>query len=107
MLATSSTSISTVVIGAGPIGLAAAAHLAERALPFVVVEAAVEAAAADIIQDGHYADANACPLPRGDGNAAAYRLWEMDEYGPGAKRGRIRGLHIRERQDRNAEDGGA
>ncbi|MQA83809.1 MAG: FAD-dependent oxidoreductase [Streptosporangiales bacterium] len=28
-----------VVIGAGPVGLAAAAHLAERGLPFVVVEA--------------------------------------------------------------------
>lgn len=28
------------VIGAGPIGLAAAAHLAERNVPFIVVEAA-------------------------------------------------------------------
>ncbi|AJE83594.1 NAD(P)-binding domain-containing protein [Streptomyces physcomitrii] len=34
------------VIGAGPVGLAAAAHLAERGVPFVVVEAGDEAAAA-------------------------------------------------------------
>ena len=32
-----------VVIGAGPVGLAAAAHLAERGLPFVVVEAGASA----------------------------------------------------------------
>lgn len=34
------------VIGAGPVGLAAAAHLAERSVPFVVVEAGDAAAAA-------------------------------------------------------------
>lgn len=34
------------VIGAGPIGLAAAAHLAERNVPFVVLEAGDTAAAA-------------------------------------------------------------
>ncbi|MFI9729294.1 NAD(P)-binding domain-containing protein [Streptomyces sp. NPDC052092] len=34
------------VIGAGPVGLAAAAHLAERSVPFVVVEAGDSAAAA-------------------------------------------------------------
>ncbi|GAB3835567.1 hypothetical protein GCM10027610_033650 [Dactylosporangium cerinum] len=39
-----------VVIGAGPVGLAAAAHLHERGLPFVVLEA-------------------------GDGPAAAVRQW--------------------------------
>src|SRR6185312_15618694 len=38
------------VIGAGPVGLAAAAHLAERGVPFTVVEA-------------------------GDGPAAAVRAW--------------------------------
>jgi exodeoxyribonuclease V beta subunit len=32
-------SLPIAVIGAGPVGLAAAAHLAERALPFVVLEA--------------------------------------------------------------------
>lgn len=35
-----------VIIGAGPIGLAAAAHAAERAMPFVVLEAGPDAAAA-------------------------------------------------------------
>jgi thioredoxin reductase len=35
-----------VVIGAGPVGLAAAAHLAERGLPFVVLEAGDRPAAA-------------------------------------------------------------
>jgi thioredoxin reductase len=34
-----------VVIGAGPVGLAAAAHLAERGLPFLVVEAGAEVGA--------------------------------------------------------------
>jgi thioredoxin reductase len=34
------------VIGAGPVGLAAAAHLAERGLPFVILEAGDRAAAA-------------------------------------------------------------
>lgn len=33
------------VIGAGPVGLAAAAHLAERGMPFVVLEASAEVAA--------------------------------------------------------------
>ncbi|XVU26208.1 FAD-dependent oxidoreductase [Actinoplanes sp. CA-054009] len=40
------------VIGAGPVGLAAAAHLAERGLPFVVLEAGDEPAAA-MRQWGH------------------------------------------------------
>ncbi|HEV8559609.1 MAG TPA: NAD(P)-binding domain-containing protein [Actinophytocola sp.] len=40
------------VIGAGPVGLAAAAHLAERAIPFVVLEAGDQAGAA-IAQWGH------------------------------------------------------
>ena len=40
------------VIGAGPVGLAAAAHLAERGLPFVVLEAGAGAAAA-VRQWGH------------------------------------------------------
>lgn len=35
-----------VIIGAGPIGLAAAAHAAERRMPFVVLEAGPDAAAA-------------------------------------------------------------
>jgi thioredoxin reductase len=41
-----------VVIGAGPVGLAAAAHLAERGLPFTVLEAGDRPAAA-IRQWGH------------------------------------------------------
>ncbi|WP_326631763.1 NAD(P)-binding domain-containing protein [Nonomuraea fuscirosea] len=41
-----------VVIGAGPIGLAAAAHLAERNLDFVVLEAG-EQAGASVAQWGH------------------------------------------------------
>ena len=40
------------VIGAGPVGLAAAAHLAERGLPFVVFEAGERPAAA-VCQWGH------------------------------------------------------
>lgn len=41
-----------VVIGAGPVGLAAAAHLAERNLPFLVLEAG-DRAGASIRQWGH------------------------------------------------------
>ncbi|MEW2359893.1 FAD-dependent oxidoreductase, partial [Spirillospora sp. NPDC029432] len=41
-----------VVIGAGPIGLAAAAHLAERRLPFLVLEAGERAGAA-VAEWGH------------------------------------------------------
>nr|BFE56307.1 NAD(P)-binding domain-containing protein [Dactylosporangium thailandense] len=41
-----------VVIGGGPVGLAAAAHLAERGLPFLVLEAGDQSAAA-IRQWGH------------------------------------------------------
>ena len=45
-LTTSRTDPPIVVIGAGPVGLAAAAHLAERGLEFVVLEAGDSAAAA-------------------------------------------------------------
>ncbi|MFI0349383.1 FAD-dependent oxidoreductase [Actinomadura sp. 9N407] len=41
-----------VVIGAGPIGLAAAAHLSERGLPFLVLEAG-ERAGASVAEWGH------------------------------------------------------
>jgi glycine/D-amino acid oxidase-like deaminating enzyme len=41
-----------VVIGAGPVGLAAAAHLAERDLDFVVLEAG-ERAGASVAKWGH------------------------------------------------------
>jgi len=40
------------IIGAGPVGLAAAAHLAERSEPFVVLEAGAEAGAA-VLRWGH------------------------------------------------------
>jgi 2-polyprenyl-6-methoxyphenol hydroxylase-like FAD-dependent oxidoreductase len=38
------TTLPVAVIGAGPVGLAAAAHLAERGIPFVVLEAGPAAA---------------------------------------------------------------
>ncbi|GAA1483253.1 NAD(P)-binding domain-containing protein [Brachybacterium fresconis] len=46
MLTTSTTSDPAVIIGAGPIGLAAAAHLYERDLPFIVLESGPAAGAA-------------------------------------------------------------
>jgi cation diffusion facilitator CzcD-associated flavoprotein CzcO len=49
---TSTTSLPVAVIGAGPVGLAAAAHLAERGLPFLVLEAGPDAGAA-IAEWGH------------------------------------------------------
>jgi thioredoxin reductase len=45
-------SLPVVVIGAGPVGLAAAAHLAERGLPFLVLEAGRDAGAA-VTEWGH------------------------------------------------------
>jgi thioredoxin reductase len=45
-------SLPVVVIGAGPVGLAAAAHLAERGLPFLVLEAGGDAGAA-VAEWGH------------------------------------------------------
>lgn len=46
------TDLPVVVIGAGPVGLAAAAHLAERDIPFVVLEAGDQVGAA-VRQWGH------------------------------------------------------
>ena len=46
MLTTATNSHPIVVIGAGPIGLAAAAHLSERGLPFLILEAGAAAGAA-------------------------------------------------------------
>ena len=46
MLTTATSSHPVVIIGAGPIGLAAAAQLSERGLSFVVLEAGSTAAAA-------------------------------------------------------------
>lgn len=52
MLTTATVSHPAVIIGAGPIGLAAAAHLYERDLPFIVLEAGPAAGAA-ITSWGH------------------------------------------------------
>ncbi|MGC4806232.1 FAD-dependent oxidoreductase [Micromonospora sp. DT233] len=49
---TALTDLPVVVIGAGPVGLAAAAHLYERGLPFVILEAGPHAGAA-VRQWGH------------------------------------------------------
>ncbi|WP_329521559.1 FAD-dependent oxidoreductase [Spirillospora sp. NBC_01491] len=61
-----------VVIGAGPVGLAAAAHLAERGLDFVVLEAGEDAGAA-ISEWGHV---RLFSPWRYDTDAAARRLLE-------------------------------
>ena len=45
-------SLPVVVIGAGPVGLAAAAHLAERGIAFTVLESG-DAPAASVRQWGH------------------------------------------------------
>ncbi len=44
--------LSVAVIGGGPVGLAAAAHLAERGMPFVVLEAG-ESVGASISEWAH------------------------------------------------------
>ncbi|MCW2641550.1 MAG: dependent oxidoreductase [Dactylosporangium sp.] len=49
---TESADLPVVVIGAGPVGLAAAAHLTERGLPFLVLEAGSDVAAS-VRQWGH------------------------------------------------------
>ncbi|MFC5818719.1 FAD-dependent oxidoreductase [Nonomuraea harbinensis] len=46
------TDLPVVVVGAGPVGLAAAAHLAERGLPFTILEAG-DAPGASVRQWGH------------------------------------------------------
>lgn len=46
MLTTAATAQPVVIVGAGPVGLAAAAHLHERGLPFLVLEAGPSAGAA-------------------------------------------------------------
>src|SRR5882672_4413491 len=52
VMATLNSKLPVAVIGAGPVGLAAAAHLAERGLPFVLFEAGQGPAAA-VRQWGH------------------------------------------------------
>lgn len=51
-MTTATNSHPVAIIGAGPIGLAAAAHLAERGLPFLILEAGTAAGAA-IAEWGH------------------------------------------------------
>ena len=52
MFSTSSNDLPVAVLGAGPVGLAAAAHLSERGLPFVIFEAG-ESVGASIRRWGH------------------------------------------------------
>src|SRR5260221_5008418 len=65
-----------VVIGAGPVGLAAAAHLAERGLSFLILEAGTEAGAA-IREWGHV---KVFSPWRYDTDAAARRLLEAEGW---------------------------
>jgi thioredoxin reductase len=65
-----------VVIGAGPVGLAAGAHLAERGMPFLILEAGTEAGAA-IRSWGHV---NVFSPWRYDTDAAARRLLEAEGW---------------------------
>ncbi|WP_327587873.1 NAD(P)-binding domain-containing protein [Nonomuraea sp. NBC_00507] len=65
-----------VVIGAGPVGLAAAAHLAERGLEFLVLEAG-EQVAASVAQWGHV---RVFSPWRFNIDAAAKRLLEADGW---------------------------
>jgi cation diffusion facilitator CzcD-associated flavoprotein CzcO len=65
-----------VVIGAGPVGLAAAAHLAERGMPFLILEAGTEAGAA-IRSWGHVKVVSPW---RYDTDAAARRLLEAEGW---------------------------
>jgi thioredoxin reductase len=52
MFSTSSNDLPVAVLGAGPVGLAAAAHLSERGLPFVIFEAG-DSVGASIRRWGH------------------------------------------------------
>jgi len=52
MTSTRTPELPAVVIGAGPVGLAAAAHLAERGLHFLILEAA-DTVAASVAAWGH------------------------------------------------------
>lgn len=65
-----------VVIGAGPVGLAAAAHLAERGLDFLVLEAGAQAGAS-IAQWGHVRVFSPWKY---DIDAAARRLLEKHDW---------------------------
>jgi glycine/D-amino acid oxidase-like deaminating enzyme len=69
---TTARALPVVVIGAGPVGLAAAAHLAERGMPFLVVEAG-EGPGAAVRQWGHV---RLFSPWRYDTDAAARRLLE-------------------------------
>lgn len=76
MLTTATSSRPVVIIGAGPVGLAAAAHLSERGLSFIVLEAG-SAAGAAIAEWGH---TRLFSPWRYDLDAAAQRLLEADGW---------------------------
>src|SRR6185436_7881893 len=70
------TTLPIVVIGAGPVGLAAAAHLAERGLDFLVLEAGDSPAAAV----GSWGHVRLFSPWRYNIDAAARRLLEADGW---------------------------
>ena len=83
------------VIGAGPVGLAAAAYLAERNLPFVVFEAG-QGPAASMSQWGHVTFFSPWQF---DVDAAAERLLNADDHHPRVLEGGLqRALRTRGRR---------
>ena len=80
------TAAPVVVIGAGPVGLAAAAHLAERGLDFVVLESGPSVAAA--IDEWRHV--RLFSPWRYDIDAAARRLLERPAAGPSPTSARCR-----------------
>src|SRR5690554_6591010 len=83
MSSTATRSLPVIVIGAGPVGLAAAAHLVERGLEPLVLEAGSSVAAAV----RRWAHVGLFSRWRFNGAAAARRILEAEDWDePGAKR---------------------